>query len=509
MKKFLAILVALATLLSLCSCGLIKKEKDNDEKEADSVVVENADNKGGEGNVNNNGGVVSKEEYSNEPVQVVNTLRNVGSISGSSGGFYYSKSVDGKSLYAIKSYDGKHDTGAKYYDVDLLSGYFAARTKELTTPEDFDAINSLELVDGYGNVLATGYCDYSVLSDRFVQAAKVTAITYNQNDYDFFLSEGTWVALSADADDTRYDAEFYLIDTTNGRVVDGVKTYSNDDIQVFGDFISYRDGSAWIDKNINGYQVPANAVFLCDSEGSYYKLENGGAGTVYDSNNREVFSYGVDAGYVPSRSEDGYFVAHSNADNSFVLLDRNGNVASAKFYSYGGHNLSMEICGEYIVVTINDGSADKIYDFSGKLISEMKYAVCRFSGENPAYYFFTNTDDDVLILGKNGEILYNVKADSAVDYDAGTCTIYKKTGNTVYYFNAADKAFTIAADSNAGIAPYLIKISTATGTDIVSTATGEAVITGYGEYDASVNGGETYIFAQKPDASVDVYLIKG
>lgn len=497
MKKILAILLALATLFSLCSCSLLGK--DDGETTTAQNQADSNENDGGDSQT------PSAEEYGDAKVQKIGTME-AGSF------IYHDNDMEG-----ITSLDGKVDTGAVYYDVTIESnGYYLARTQEYDKPENLSCINSINLVDPNGKTLLEGYCDYKKLSDRFIAAAKAVEVT-DGTDYDYYLSSG-FFSMSAKEGDIKYNVDFYVYDLKTNKIIDGVK-YEDDptyEIGCFiGDFILYRDASG-NRKNINanGYDVPEDATFLYDSDEAFYKTVAGSIGTVYDSDGKALFTYDEGKDYVPQDYSNGYFKARRYDGNGvyYVLLDKSGKAVTSEFTAPSGAGANLEACGNVVLFNVSKtGYNYQICDFKGKVLAETENVISSSDYsyfKNPQYYIFSGSKGDMIIVSTEGEVIFEAYADEAYERDSNNCA-YKTVGEDTYYFCLKDKDFTIKADKYASEAPYLVEVDAANSLkDIIDVTTGETIISGYSGYTTRVNGADIYVCAENTDGTSDIYLVR-
>ena len=478
MKKFLAIILTAATLLSLCACGGEKEEKP-DETEP-NIIVDNVDN-------TDETEKTSKEEVKKK-AEKINSITRDSSLSIANNALVYTDSKTG--LQGIISYDGKNDTGSIYYDTGYLGGgcYLTARAKEYGTPEDLDSINGTYLLDcRSGNkVIPESYCMFESLSDKYVLAAKVIEQTTDKNECDIRLTNK--ISLSISEGDLLYKAEYHIYDVTTGKRVECYTGYE-DNASVYGEAIEYIEDGKRIYMNTKGEMIPEEADGVRRLEGNY-TIEEGDNGTLYNAFGEKMFDYNTKTGYVPFSYESGYFVSSNDSNNKIALLDEKGKKVSAEIACSG--SATADIKGEFIVID-DDGALDKIYDFKGNLVLEMNGSFY-YNESNPEYYIVRNDDCDMVIFDKDGKILFSVEADSSID--AYGCLAYKEINDETYYFSATDKDFTLKGEEIDKT--YMVMVENEDGTvDIVDTVTGKTVVEGYEDYDVAIIGIDIYIIGQK------------
>lgn len=475
MKKLLAIILTAATLLSLCACGGEKEEKP-DETEP-NIIVDDVDN-------TDETEKPSKEE-AKKKAEKINSINRDSSLSVINNAFIYSDSESG--LEGIISYDGKSDTGAIYYDIDDFGNYLTARAKEYGTPEDLDSINSTYLVDCFGNkVISESYCMFDKLSDKYVLAAKVVGQTTDKDECDIRLTNK--LSITIIEGDILYKAEYHIYDATTGKRVECYTGY-DDNVEVYGEVIKYRDGQEWITMNTKGEMIPENVWRISDLEGNYI-IEDDGKGTLYNAFGEKLFDYNTETGYEPYWFNGGFFICINNSTNKIALLDESGKIVSAEIPCSG--RATAEIKGDFIVID-DEGDLDKIYDFKGNLISEID-GVFYYNKINPEYYIVTNSEDDMVIFDEEGKILLSVESDSSIDVSG--CLAYKEINDEEYYFSVKDKDFTIKGRDLYDT--YMVTVENEDGTvDIVDTVTGKTIVEGYEDYDVAIIGIDIYIIGQK------------
>lgn len=496
MKKILAILLALATLFSLCSCSLLGK--DDGETTTAQNQADSNENDGGDSQT------PSAEEYDDVKVQKIGTSKHN----------YVVYTDYDANMGGFTSLDGKFDTGAIYYGVSQSSadGYFYVATKADDDPENLDSVNNINIVDAYGKTLLEGYFKYIKKSDRFIVAAKVVEIAQDDH-YDYFLTDRI-VAMSAEDGEIKYDAEFYVYDLKTQKIIDGVKS-DTDGIEAHGDFIFYKDMSGTQKRiNANGHAVPENVSFYYDTKEAFYSTDPYGKATLYDSNNNALFSYDSENDYFITTYSNGYFHATKTVGEEKMnfLVDKTGKVVTAEFSSPSGVSANLEVYGNVVLFNVNKtGCKFQICDFNGKVLAETENVLSCFDAaqfDEAQYYTFYSTKGDMIIVSTEGEVVFEVYGDEAYERDSNNCA-YKTAGEDTYYFCLKDKDFTIKADKYASEAPYLVEIDAENNLkDIIDVTTGETIISGYSGYTTQVNGADIYVYAQNGDGTSDIYLVR-
>lgn len=481
MKKFLAILLAMLTLLSLCACG---GEKEINPDADTTVAAEAEDN--------------TKKEDDKKKPEKIEDFSTDRYFSGFYSGFIYSKD----DMEGLISYDGTNDTGAKYYDLSSsgYNNYIVAKTKEYTTPDDLDSLNDMMLIDSFGNeIISENFAEIEMISDKFAVCAKIVEQTTDESDYDFFLTSNRF-NMSADEGDMLYNAEYYVYDVTTGQKVDGAMA-GDDNFHAYGDIIKYGTYS-FEEEYINskGEKLPEEAEEIESFDGCYL-IEEDENGTIYDAFGNALFTYSRTSGYIPEKKENGYIICKDSDNGTLALFDETGTMASAEIPVSENYWMT-DIEGNLIIVYNSSDALDGIYDFEGNLIKECDF----FSIKNNKEYYFIETDDEgVIIIGKDGEVLFEASAEEAEEINCYDSIAYKDVEDENYYFCVKDKDFTVKGDS-IGKSQYVAVENKDESVDMVDTITGKTVLEGYKSYVSAVNGDDVYILA-KGENKYDLYKI--
>lgn len=495
MKKLTALALIAAMLLSLCACG------DNTEPSKSKKSNRDSENS------------YTEETYTQppEPEKYFDSTR-LKKIGKSNYAAYLYSDVDSKT-YGVVSADGSYETGTIYYNVEThtTGDFVAARAKQYGAADDLDSINSVELLDCDAKTLIGGYCHYETLTDRFYIAAKVVGIcTEGSADFEYETSDGL----------VSYDAEFYVYDVQEDKIVDGVKAYDLNKIHASGTFIQIEDEAGNKEViNVKGYNVPDNAEFVTHMSGyhdinanvGYYEVKSGSTTAVYDSDNKLVYSYNwSDGGYSIIGYYSGYFRAVSS--DYEVILDENFKHIMPAIHSSGNSGI-FQMCNNLFLFKQVNSEEDvkyRIYDFNGNIVYESDYALTVHAPTDRLgymmYYTFTSTNDDIIIITRDGEIVYEGKGDFSVNNDDFSDSAYKKVGEDYYYFCLADKDFTVKADEYTHLGPYFVQTEQEDGTHVlIDLITGKTVLSGYEKYYARTVGNETYIRGMFKDGTADIY----
>lgn len=500
MKKFLSVILVLSVLFLLSSCKDVSNS--SDKNEATNLTDVN-------GNV-----IASKTEYekyydSALVTKVVSSCKRT-KID------YYDFNTE---KYGLISLDGTKDTGPKYYNISTTGYYYFAKTKPIGAANDLDSINSYDLIDSDTKVLTGGFCWATQITYRFMLLAKVVGLNTNgDSDFDFETTEGK----------CSYDAEFYIYDLINNKVLDNVKANDHLDINAFGPVVRITVGEkSYKYISADGYSFPSDAKFITDFYGymhtclnekeseCYYKIEADDVGAVYNSKNQKVYSYVYGEKYTPSSYDDGYFsvwkynenrdIVHNFLDLSFKPTMHDLGHKGSTIYTQSGTNMFFD----------RDSQGDTkqyIYDYNGNVVFSFESALNNKTGNSNLYWseynLILSDYNDVIIIDKNHNVIYNAEGNGTETFDSTSLSASKIINDEKYYFCVKDKDFTINVKDSQSIGPYLVEIEEENGTkSIIDLITGKTVISGYYEYYTRRMGLDMYISAAYNDGSSDIYLI--
>ena len=505
MKKLIAILLVAAMMFSLCACGSESgSSKRKNKNSEDSAYGEQSYTE-----------PEAEKFFEPAKVQKIGTSERKAHV-------YYDSDAG---LYGVISVDGKYDTGLKYvhYSTTYTDEYYEARTKKYGAADDFDSINSVELLDPYGNTLIGGYCHYEVISERFFVAAKVVAINEDgASDFTYETADGR----------VSYDAEFYAYDIKRDKIVDGVKSHKFF-MSASGAFIKfYVDEENFATINADGYEIPEGADFIGDDLTTrsdknivgYYKIIKDGVGTVYNDKNEVVYTFDRDEkdgyGYEPSDFSNGYSLGSRGyyTENQYhaieVLLDESFTPVSPEIDVGNTHKYQIGLQNTIMLFkNLEEPAPYRLYNTNGEIIYETENSLsCEVAnshrGDVP-YFLFIDGGQDV-IISKDGEIMYKGSGEAVAEFNHTAYAACRTVGEDCYYFCMKDKDFTVKAKAFASLGPNLVKIDAEDGTKyVVDLATGETVISGYKDYNARTLGGDTYIFANYNNETSDIFYVAG
>lgn len=405
------------------------------------------------------------------------------------GGLYY-ETQSGQ--YGILSPDGSCDSGAKYLDCDPLGEYFVVRSLNFDPADELDSVNSYGLVDAYGNVIIPiEFATIDLENEYFARVCQVTGRTENEDEALVYSTDAFFSFQPADGD-VLYKGVWYVYDLRTGEKVEGVSGSLPYYIYAYGNYFSYYgdDGERYT-VNADGDPLPEDAELY----ETFYTLEEGLVGTVYDTEDRELFTYELD-GHIPSGSAGEYIRAYKYEDgkSSYVLLNREGEAITAEFCD------SIRVYGDRILCE------DKLYDFDGNQVYD---GTCDYVYYNEAMedLWFLELEDHYTLINRDGEILYTGQETEEIDVLASWYSITKDTpdGRMLYCFRDGD--FTV---DGYAVLPGIAVVDGPNDTEkLVNFFTGEELLSGYssyyygGLYDTS-----DYICAATGNGIYDIYRIK-
>lgn len=388
------------------------------------------------------------------------------------------------------SFDGKHDTGAKYEYCIAEDMYFKVMEKRATNAGDISSINSMGLIDAKGDtVIPCKYAYIEMLNDRYAQVCEATKQTTSKDKTLLYLPANIF-AISVSTGDLMYEGKWYVYDTVAGGVVSGASGTKGYSIQVFGKYISYTT-DAGQSKTVNekGENLPTGARLFTDG---YYTLEKSNGGTLYDTDDKKLFDYELD-GFIPDDATGEYIIARKNDGGmKYVLMDTTGKFVSAEF------NNIPKLYGKFIFAD------NKLYDFDGKEIIEGTYRYVHYDKYLQNSWFLQNGSEYTLIK-QDGTVMY--KGSTNDGYEFNTVSFLIEKDDAFYCWK--DKDFTLK-DGNSCGAPWLISVDGSQNTcNLVDTLSGETLIEDYRFYQSAVSEDQTlYIYALGSNGGIDIYTVK-
>lgn len=476
LKKITALMLICSMALTLFACGKNENPSENgDTLDDNGEVVTNA----------------SGDE--NGKIGCLNLDFN--DIYLSRGGMFY-KSGD---RFGVISPDGKQDTGAKYVECDFEKNYFVVSTTGLSAAKSVAEINCYALIDGNGKeIIPQKYAFIEVISDRYAKVIEVTGTTNSFEDELVYLNVGAVISMGT-GDETKFKGTWYIYDLIAGKTVDGVygtKSYSSNSINVYGEFIEYRnDNKEKVCVDGSGKAVDKQTVKLF-VDGSY-TVTQGDSVTVYGSDKKSLFTCTFEE-YVPfSRTKDSaYFISKkdSNAHIKWAVTDEKGDAVSVEF-----DKQISDVVGNLIVID------EEVFNFNGEKVTDGEFLSVQYNEETGCYYLNASSGNADKLIKEDGTVLCSGKDEELLfDYSEGKFAVRRSETDAkgLYeYYCYADNAFTIKA---IGLCSTFVCV----GEDVVDTVSGKTVVSGYTDYKAVYSyDGMVYVYAQT-DNGVDIYSFR-
>lgn len=502
MKKLriLSLLLALVTVITMfAGCGKKDEEKD-DNKPADSVS-EQAD-AGQNNSANGNADANTPISYNGLPASF--TVTKIGT-SAHDGGYYQDLNTR---KYGIVSADGSHDTGAIYYKcTPVFNGkyYIVTTTEQPQNSTNGSDFNLEGLVDEFGNVIIpTEYFTLDVLNERFAKVTQATERTFNEDECLVYLHVGQDIVILGDIDeeDLMYKGNWYIIDIQTGMKVPGASGTSVFNAYAKGDYITIetRENGNYIEKTINyaGQPLPEDATLFSNG---CYALLNGNIGSVYATNGTKMFDYDP-YGYVPYTSEGDYFLARKTVNNAtkYVIMDESGSIVSAELAD-APYIIKGEVYNDW------DGN---FFNLNGTRFVSGQFSTSFYVEEwfgNNVYILRDSEKDIYLMYDSNGNLLCSEEGLDDAYFDTSNFTAFNKIGDQYYYYSHKDNGFTIIGKGYS--LPFMVKSPSGASCNLVSSITGETLITGYDDYTYAGSFSDTlYVYAKKADGTYDVYTVR-
>ena len=407
-----------------------------------------------------------------------------------SGGLYYQNDDD---LYGIMTFDGKNDTGAKYTVCRSDDKYFQVSTVDPASIslEDPTTINCVGLVDAMGKeIVPMKYAAIDVLNERYAKVIEVTEQVASKDEALVYFTEKMF-SFSAGDDDILFKGVWYIYDMIAGQLLEGAtgtKPYSP---FAYGDYISYiSDDKERITVNSKGEALPKDAEQLGNG---YYVIEKDDSCVVYTDQDKKAFVYSEDTYDWLNCYEEDYIVAAKYDEvKSYVILDLKGNVVSAVFSDL------PSVYGELLCVE------GQVFDFQGNPVIEGTFDRIDYDDDFGKAWFLEQENMHTWIAA-DGTVLYQGTEDDDTRVDAWG--ISKKIDDNRMYYSFAEKDFVLDGNS---FAPWMVEVNTGGVIyDIVDTISGQAIISGYEDYDyAEVSDFTFYVYAENEEGGHDIYIVQ-
>jgi len=506
MKKLFSVLLALLMMFSFVACDSDKKDnggkRDKDDEETTAEFSADEDN-----------------EDESEKYYDSSKFSKLGSVNRD--GYRYYNYDPENSMYGLVSVDGKKDTGFIYYDCNELvyaAEYNVVRTKKIGASTDLDAINSVAVLDWNVDTVVEGFYDYRVITERFWAVTKVVA-----------LNESGTGNISVETSDGNfsYDAEYYVYDVREKKLVDGVKS-NVDKFHAAGSFVKYttEDGGEKT-INVNGLEVPEDARFFPfltyaagGGDNGYYKIVKSGVGKVCNDKNELVYTFDTDDetgyGYEPLFMENGYIIASrtyytsSGTRFDYVILDETFTPVTAVVNVAKDPDSDGMTVGQYNKLF---SVHNKLYDVQGNVVYEATESLRCVTGNTQRgivdYFVFNDGSVDV-VVSKDGKVIYQGTGEANAQSDGKVHAAYRQIGDNRYYYNLKDNDFTIKTNGNTTVGHNLVITEEEGGTRaVVDVRTGEKVFSGYWYYYGKDVGSVTYVIAVCENGTSDLFMTKG
>lgn len=498
-KKMLALLcVVLLLTAMLCSCGQSNSDKINDDTDSISSNINNDSDSTDASSTEPSDNVGNNESNSTEdkPFGTVGTgVAYIGSqeeIIYSSGANAVSYCGDNR-MYGIKNMDGTYDSGAIYYDAEIISQqYFSVQTSTYENPNNFDSINSSGVVTASGKVLIPAeYALIKSINQRFYQVFTVTAITGDSSDYLLRLSSSMF-ALTAQDGDILYTGYWEVYDIQEGRLVPNVKDTSSQMVYLNGDVLTYKENGKEVSRNAAGQPLPKGCRLFAD--GSYCATQDlDSDNTVYDSSMNIRFHV-KKGSLTPSRWENGYYIMHNYKDNVdyYAVADESGNV----LLTYTDRKINSVWEGGLLRTSLG------LSDLEGNLVSDIDFSMLYYyDGYWIAHEYLESGKKNLYMIDSDHNVTYVCQTDDS--FSSMDFVITQKECDINRYYSVKQKKFVDGMVINNGVA----EITNADGTKtLINTMTDELLLSGYNNYSVVLDGHKVCYIAARVYKESGTYI---
>lgn len=493
LKKWLALLCAVALLAALATgCGGTSDKDDDDKSDGGKTTTTAADGNGDGGNADNNNDSGSQDDTNKQPQGIQGlTATKIGSVQNSylstaDGGLYY-KGENGK--YGILTLDGKSDTGAIYADCSGKGRFFCVTDKTAEDMTRVEELNSYGMVDAMGKeIVPARYAAFNMVGDYFVQAYAVTELAEGEEDGLVYYSES--FTFTPNEDSVWFKGTWCVYDVRTGKTISGLSGDYKTSLSADGNLIVYvSEEREYRVMNEKGEEIPQNAKRF---DNGYYVVSKDDTYTVYNSDREAIFT-GKDGDYEPYSSFDNYLIAskYTNDGMRYVLMNLKGEIISAEF------NASPFVYGNVVLVD------DKLYAFDGTMLFEGPISYVRTDATFGKALLLESEDGVITCIDDLNTVLWQGDKDAVITY-AHLLEKENQEGLDAYYC-IADKDYTIVGSD---FDRWLVRVTQPDYTyDLVDTISGETIIRGYSSYTSVDVDGCLYVYAKK-EGVYDIYLVK-
>lgn len=480
MKRILALLLSLVTLLGLAACGTSSDESGAPAPDGGMV---NQEQEAGE-----NGGSF----FSNIKLEKVGKIES-GNVSPNHCGLVLTNG----NKKAIASFDGKRKTDYKYDNAKSLGeGFFEVNNVKGMNPDDLNTINATGVVKGANakEVLPMKYALAEALNERYVFVIEAKGVTESKEESLFYLTKDLLTSLGGSKDtDVRFTGVWHIYDSERDRMVPKLTGTLPCNAKASGEFINYRNEqgkSVWVDesgKEVEGYYVASDGSYTVNAA---TKIE------AYDAKGKKLFA--ADRGDYSTILTGGDYYRAGKTNGKYVVLNKKGKEVSKEFDGM------ITVCGEIVLC------GNKVYDFEGNQLIDGEYTAVELDPITKNYYILKGSGKTGAVIDGKGKVLYSVKDESTGEkLDSLRALFYKEEGNNRTYYSYASASF---KHQGGGIGYFMIAVSSEDKSEstLINVLNNETLLEGYRNYQFVTNSddSEAYVYAFNNSNGVDIYKVK-